>query len=79
MIYHESPYEMQTEMQGDRQRMTTAEKKLKEGGWPAEGRPAALLQFPLCSWLIVGQGKDILRFMVNHDYVSYANGNADAW
>ena len=48
MIYHESPYEMQTDMQGERQRMTTAEKKLWEGGRPAEGQPAALLQFLLC-------------------------------
>ena len=41
MIYHGSPYEMQTEMQGEWQRVTTAEKKLWEGARPrpAEGRP----------------------------------------
>ena len=37
MIYHGSPYEMQTDMQGERQRMTTAEKESLVGS-PAERR-----------------------------------------
>ena len=47
MIYHGSPYEVQTDMQGERQRMTTAE--MKKWG----GRVSAALDqtspFLLCS------------------------------
>ena len=61
MIYHGSPYEMQTEIQGERQRMTTAEKRL----WGAAGlRPPQFLfccahplpgvpltsLFDICAW-----------------------------
>ena len=69
--------------QGDPwQRMSTAEKKLKEGGRPAFGRPASLPQFLFCRGHPLPFPLHfclhfIWRSMVNHCYFFNANANAN--
>ena len=68
---------MQNEVQGERQRMTTAEKEWR-GGQPKAGRSS----IPFSAVLILCQGSPwhfclhfIRRSIVNYDYFSNANAN----